>query len=276
MGVHLLGEARRPLDDRSIPDGTAIHDFRRAMKRWRAVLRLLSPRFGEEPDILRREARDLSRLLSSARDLQSGLDAFDDLTSHGLTLPERTAVLIRHRLCEEIAAGESNVLTPDTRAKLSAGIDRASAAVERWPLQDLSFDDVAVGLTRGYRAARRARPDDWSEADDEALHDLRKRIIDHRYQMTLMEPLWPRVMRSWIGEAQRLRERLGQHQDLSMLKTLISPNQPLARWRSHIAPVLAEHQTRHATAAKRIATRLLVERPNSFHRRLSAIWSTAS
>ena len=37
----------------------------------------------------------------------------------------------------------------------------------------------------GY-AARRGMPENWSDADDEALHELRKKIIRHRYQIDIV------------------------------------------------------------------------------------------
>ena len=42
----------------------------------------------------------------------------------------------------------------------------------------------------------------------------------HRYQMDLVEPLWPRFARMWTAECQRLRDRLGQYQDLLVLAAL--------------------------------------------------------
>ena len=88
-------------------------------------------------------------------------------------------------------------------------------------------------------------PADWPAADGEALHELRKRVVIHRYQMDIIEPLWPRFAKMWTGEAQRLRDRLGKHQDLLMLESLTGPHQPLARWRSRLAPAIAERKAAH-------------------------------
>ena len=51
----------------------------------------------------------------------------------------------------------------------------------------------------------------------EELHELRQRVVEHRYQMEIVQALWPRMVKLWVGEAQRLRERLGSHQDLVVL-----------------------------------------------------------
>lgn len=46
-------------------------------------------------------------------------------------------------------------------------------------------------------------PDNWVDADPEHLHDLRRRVVEHRHQMDLVEPLWPRLGKVWAEEAQR-------------------------------------------------------------------------
>jgi hypothetical protein len=92
--------------------------------------------------------------------------------------------------------------------------------------------------------------------------------------MEIVQSLWPRFTKMWISEAQRLRERLGQHQDLLMLQNLTAPHQPLARWRSRLTPVLSQRKTRHVAASRRLAERLFVEKPNSFRRRLEVMWTT--
>jgi hypothetical protein len=78
----------------------------------------------------------------------------------------------------------------------------------------------------------------------------------------------------WTGEAQRLRDRLGKHQDVLMLESLTGPHQPLVRWRSRLAGAIAERRASHVDGAARLAERLFVEKPNTFRRRLDAMWRT--
>src|SRR5512145_1749416 len=75
----VLAEARTAISDPAKSDAEAVHDFRRAMKRWRALLRLLEPFVGEAARRLRDQGRDLSRALAGPRDAQSALDALADL-----------------------------------------------------------------------------------------------------------------------------------------------------------------------------------------------------
>ena len=56
-----------------------MHDVRKALKRWRALMRLLARPLGEQAEQMRAEARELMRALTGARDAQSALDALADL-----------------------------------------------------------------------------------------------------------------------------------------------------------------------------------------------------
>src|SRR5437870_8280820 len=99
----IVGEALTALDDPERSDAVAVHDYRKAMKRWRALLRLIIPFIGDEGEQLRVEARDLARELAGARDAQSALDALDDLKDPDDTLSKSTRTSLRARI-EEIRA----------------------------------------------------------------------------------------------------------------------------------------------------------------------------
>ncbi len=91
--------------------------------------------------------------------------------------------------------------------------------------------------------------------------------------MDLIEPLWPRLGKVWAEEAQRLRNQLGACQDLAVLTSLTAPHQPLAPWRSRLAPVIEARRAAHLKTAARLAGRLFAEKPKAFRRRVAALWS---
>ena len=244
------------------------------MKRWRALLRLLQPFLAEDGEEFHTAARDLARDLGGARDPQSAIEALGDLTEHDLPLSERSIKTVRRRIEDIRTTGEMTALTSDMRRRIADALANAEAAVDRWPLHVLSFADIAKQLAANYRAVRRAVPKVWAGASPEELHELRKLVVAHRYQMQIVEPLWQRFTRVWIAEAQRLRERLGQHQDLEVLRRLTDPGQPLAHWRARLTPPIDARKRRHVAAAKRLATRLFVDKPGAFRRRLNVMWET--
>lgn len=271
-----VAEAQAILNDPERDATTKVHDIRRALKRWRALLRMLAPHLGEIGEALRFQARDLARRLTVARDAQSAIDAFQDATEATLglpiALPARSLVTIQSRLDGLKAENERSIWNEDIQKTLSDYLTSAGWQVSQWNMDALTFSDLADMLTTTYRRARRSMPHDWAEAEGEDLHELRRRVVEHRYQMELIEPIWPRLARIWVDEAQRLRTRLGKCQDLEMLTAKSGPHQPLAHWRSKLAPVIAHRQAEHVQASRRLATRLFAESPKGFRRRLEALW----
>lgn len=269
----IIADARRSISDPELSDAEAVHEVRKALKRWRALLRLLARPLGEQADQMRTEARELMRALSGARDAQSSLDALADLRKAGVPFSSTSMDTIQQRLTEIKQAAEQTSFTKDMRDRLSRYLDYATLSLERWPIKAIDFDTVADGLISTYRRARQLVPDNWLEADAEHLHDLRRRVVEHRHQMDLMEPLWPRLGQVWAEEAQRLRNRLGACQDLAVFTGLTAPHQPLAHWRSRLTPVIEARRSAHLKTAARLAGRLFAERPKAFRRRIAALWS---
>jgi CHAD domain-containing protein len=274
IGSAILANARTAILDPERTNQDAVHDFRRAMKEWRALMRLLAPFIPDAPR-WRHDARGHARSLAHARDGQAALNAFDDLLDKGMVLSERSAATIRGRIEALRGSEEQAVLTEMLRGAIVAWLDAATAAIEQWPLDPFDFSSIAAQLAISYRNARKRIPGDWSLASGEDLHELRGRVVDLRYQMDLVEPLWPRFGKMWTDEAERLRGRLGQCQDLEVLKRLTAPHQPLAHWRSRLTPACTERSTELTQRAARITVRLFAEKPKAFRQRLEQLWEHA-
>ncbi len=269
----IIADGRRALTDPEPSDAEAVHDVRKALKRWRALMRLLARPLGEPAEQMRAEARELMRALTGARDAQSALDALADLRKGEMPFSPTSLETITQRLTAIKDAAEQTGFTKEMRDRLSRYLDYAALSLERWPLAAIDFDAVADGLVVTYRRGRQLLPDDWAEADAEHLHDLRRRVVEHGHQMDLIEPLWPRLGKLWAEEAQRLRNRLGACQDLAVFSGLTAPHQPLAPWRSRLAPVIEARRAAHLKTAARLAGRLFAEKPKAFRRRIAALWS---
>lgn len=268
----IMADARNALSDPTLSEAEQVHEVRKAFKRWRALLRLLSRPLGKPADELRGQARDLMRALSGSRDGQAALDALADLRKSELPLSPTSVKTMEARLARMRADTEAANFTPELRQRLSDYLDAATLAVNGWPLAAIGFDAIADELTVTYRRARQLVPDKWLEAEPEDLHELRKRVVEHRHQMELVEPLWPRLAKVWAQEAQRLRERLGACQDLAVFERLMAPHQMLAPWRSRLTPLTADRRASHLNAAARLASRLFAEKPKAFRARIGALW----
>jgi CHAD domain-containing protein len=268
----IVASGRKPIETPDISDAVAVHDLRKALKRWRAILRLIAPMVGDEAERMRLETRDLAREMAAARDGQAAQEALVDLDDSFPNLSARSRATIAERLAQIRAGAEAIGLTPERGARIDDMWTRAAAAIERWPFERFDRSEAAARLTVFYRRVCAAIPDDWSTASPETLHRFRQRVVDHRYQMELADPLWPKLMRVWVSEAQRLRDRLGAHHDLMILQRLTEPHQPLARWRSQLKPLITERQAAHVAAAKRLTGRLFAEKSKAFRQRLASLW----
>jgi CHAD domain-containing protein len=271
---NILLQARNTISGPANSEAVASHDFRKAMKQWRALLRLLEPLLGAEARRMRRDAGELARGLASARDGQAALDALADLGEGREALAKRPAASVARRLEALKAAAQTSGSVAELRPRLLDYLQTATNAVDHWQLDRVDFSDIAACLAKTYRRARAAVPDDWWHAKPEELHALRRRIIEHRYQLELIEPLWPRMNRLWVDEAQRLRNRLGAHHDLVVLAGLAAQDGPLKPWRSRLAPLIKARQADHIRAAARLTNRLLAEKPKALQRRLEALWAS--
>jgi CHAD domain-containing protein len=267
----ILANGRKPLQGPEVADAVAVHDLRKVFKRWRAILRLIAPVIGPEAELMRIEARDLARAIASARDGRASLEALGDLAAEALSARSRATIGARLAAIGEQAEAAS--LTPLLRTRIADVLARAANAVERWPIERFDHAAAIRQLSATYRRACDAMPRNWSEVSAEALHRFRQRVVEHRYQMELAEPAWPRLVRVWVAEAQRLRERLGAHQDLVVLGQLTEPHQPLAPWRSRLTPLIAARRAEHVAAARRLAGRIFAESPKQFRRRIAALWT---
>jgi CHAD domain-containing protein len=268
-----LADARTALQAPARSHAVRIHDMRKALKRLRALLRLMTPVLGEEAVDMRLQARDLARELGGTRDAQSALDAVRDLHKgrSNADLSERSMKSIGNKLAQLKQSSRHAQLSADTKLRLLAWIDSMDARVRIWPSNSPEFPILAHELTRNYRRARRAMPEKWMAASDEDLHKFRQRVIVHRNQLDLIAPLRPRLVTKWINAAQRIRGRLGRYQDLTLLVRLSQPGQPLAPWRTRLQNDVKKRQREHLEAAERSAARFFDASPKSFGKRIEAL-----
>src|SRR6478672_2340759 len=113
----IIADGRSALTDPELTGPEAVHEVRKALKRWRALLRLLARPLGEQADQMRAEARDLMRAVAGARDAQAALRKAD------LPFSTTSTETIRIRLTELRDAAEATTFTDDMRNRLSRYLD---------------------------------------------------------------------------------------------------------------------------------------------------------
>jgi CHAD domain-containing protein len=211
----------------------AVHETRKALKRLRALLRLLQRELGEE--VFAREdaaVRNVARRLSGARDTEVMLATLDALIErHPSELARREgvrrlrrALLAEHERVELRTLGDSAALE-----QVLMQLRALRVRVATWPLRDRDASKlVDVGLRSLYAQGRKRyrRADRTRGKDMRAMHVWRKRVKELRYVAEMLErrPLSQRKRNGRSARLHRLADRadalaevLGEDHDLAVL-----------------------------------------------------------
>jgi CHAD domain-containing protein len=275
LAIELLGDeggSGRALDRE------AIHETRKALKRLRALVRLLREELGE-PRYKREHAilRDAARRLAGARDAEVMVGTLDALLQrYPRVLGRRRALIeLRKRLVAERAAATRQTLSDQaTRGEVLRELSGLRERAQRWELPERpGIALVERDLRRIYRDGRQrkrrvARGKGGGGA--RATHAWRKRVKDLRYCAEILgqQPLAHR--------ADKLGEILGEEHDLVVLAGLLPPpgRAPFKgkrgkRARRALLERIARRRRRLRKRALREGERLYGRRPKKFAQRVS-------
>jgi CHAD domain-containing protein len=191
----------------------AVHETRKALKRLRALLRLVRPAIGKEAFRGENsELRDIGQSLSGARDRHVLLETANKLDASGAF--SRRAIAENLRQAITAANGEGGPLSLKGAAgRLAQSRKRLGALT----LEGEGFAIVGKGLEASYKRARRAFADAYANPSDEGFHEWRKGAQRHWRQMVLLSRAWPQCLEARAGEARELSQLLGDDHDLAVL-----------------------------------------------------------
>ncbi|HTD09196.1 MAG TPA: CHAD domain-containing protein [Solirubrobacteraceae bacterium] len=210
---------------------TTVHEVRKALKRLRALLRLLEHQLGG-PELARESQalRNTAQRLSGARDAEVMLATLNALIArHPRKLARRPAVRqLRKRLLAEQARVEHITLgEPIARAVLMAELQRFRRQVLAWQLAHrpgiaLVESDLIRLYTQGRKRHLRILRSKGNQTIP--LHQWRKRVKDLRYAAEILQRRdtakrshAQQRLRQLARRADTLSELLGQDHDLALL-----------------------------------------------------------
>ncbi|HST55032.1 MAG TPA: CHAD domain-containing protein [Solirubrobacteraceae bacterium] len=265
-------------DARSIEE--AVHETRKALKRLRALVRLLREELGSQTFERENAAlREIGRSLAGARDaevLHATLRALvsgrsSELRSGGVRKLQAVLVVERELATERLAGAAG--LRAQALDELRAVRGRAVG----WPLSGGGFATVEPGLRRVYRNGRRRGRAARRTGTAVALHDWRKRVKDLRYMAELLEALEmpgarQQRMRKAARDAKRIGELLGEEHDLALLSERVDSLRALfagdRAGRRRLLRQINRQRKRLRAEALEQGERLYRRSPASFTRRL--------
>lgn len=272
-----LGKADELLANADGDLETAIHDARKQFKACRSLIRLVRHVIPKDDyKAINQSLRDAGRTISELRDTHALYEAIDLLVQEsGLKTDARKPL----RKAADRASGaleQSDRRKPDELIKAARGlIAPLPKRVKGLDLPDNETKAYVGGLGRSYREARKALKRGFETRVPEDLHDARKRVINWRYQLDLVSPIWKPVIKSEVKELQALREHLGNHNDVVMLERALESGEPpwgrLAKRDEWVARS-KELRSSLVDRAERASSLLFAESPKRHAGRIGLWW----
>jgi CHAD domain-containing protein len=153
------------------------------------------------------------------------------------------------------------------RARLNAIAKR----LEGWDLSAVGGDEIVAAVARTYRQAQRRGRHAFESDEPAALHALRARVVDLRYQLALLACAWPEALNAQAEGLDELREALGDFNDLHVLAKFAAERGALPPPAlSELADRMSAKQKKLRRRARAEFDRLFAETPSAFAARLAA------
>lgn len=240
--AHELARARELLAAGERVDDASAHEFRRAMKRARALLRLMRDAVGDHAyERENRALRDAARVLGPMRDARVLREALAGLGKRAKVPKAR----------------------PAAAAPLRETVSEAAARTADWRLPRPKWPLLAGGLERLYRHGRDAARAAEAQPTDRNLHESRKQVKRLGAALAFLAPAGVKRVKKLAKRADAVADDLGDDHDLAVL----------ARRTPRLAPgVRAKVRKRRRKLQKRAlkaAGRLFRARPRKFLKRIA-------
>lgn len=242
-----------------------VHDVRKTLKEARAIARLFLQCVGEPARVTITTLAATRRQIGRARDLDVMALRVQRLDPPPEVSEPLVAAIAREREAAQRARRGLSANTP--RARLSAIVRR----LEGWDLSAVGTAEIVDAVARTYRQAQRRGLVAFETEDPTALHASRSRVVDLRYQLSLLSCAWPEALNAQAEALNDLREALGDYNDLHVLETFAAEHSGLS---TQALEELGARITLKQKKLKRQAhvefERLFAETPSAFATRIAA------
>ena len=242
-----------------------VHDVRKTLKEARAIARLFLNCVGEPGRVTITTLAATRRQIGRTRDLDVMAIRVQRLEPPPeVSEPLMAAIALEREAAQRARRG---LAATAPRPRLNAIVRR----VEGWDLSTVGMADIVAAVARTYRQARKRGRRAFGGDDPVALHACRARVVDLRYQLSLLSCAWPEALNAQAEALNDLREALGDFNDLHVLGTFAAEHGELApQALEDLGDRIASKQKKLRRRANVEFERLFVETPNAFGSRIGA------
>jgi CHAD domain-containing protein len=279
LGHNLRRICRRQIQDaiavakgEATTGDTPVHQMRKHLKKARAALRLVRKEIGRglyrEQDRL---LRDVGRLTSEIRDAEVRLQTVRQLQgithSRGRNGYGNLEAMLTLELENFVAA------FADWQTQAVAMLEKAGATAERWPLDHFNGQQLRRAVQASYKRARKALAQATANPTPENFHAFRTRAKTLWYQLRILRPVNPVVLKALSDDLRALGDLLGRAHDLSFLGQRLRGEHGRSQWQREgrrLLSVIELSQRDLQRDAVELAEHFLAERPRDFGARVSS------
>jgi CHAD domain-containing protein len=250
-----------------------VHEMRKHVKKARAALRLVRKEIGA--GLFREEdcyLRDVGRLTSEIRDAEVRLQTVRELQGisqrrrRGGAYPKLEGMLMME--LENFMAAFAEWQTQAVPI-----LESASANVDCWPLDHFDCKQLRRAVQRTYKSARKALACAEATPTAENFHRFRTRAKRLWYELRILRPVNPVVLKNLSDDLRSLGNLLGRAHDLSFLGDRLRRNDQKSEWEREghkLLAVIEVSQGDLQRGAAELAEHFFAERPRDFGDRIAS------
>lgn len=250
---------------------TPVHETRKHLKKTRAALRLVRKEIGRglfrEQD---RCLRDVGRLISDMRDAEVRLQTvrqFDRINRRrGQPGYANLEEMLKFELENFTAA------SAEWNVQAVATLKRAYESTDHWALAHFDSKQLCPAVQARYRSARRALARATANPTPENFHVFRTETKTLLYQIRILRPANPVVLKNLSDDLAALANLLGRAHDLNFLGERLRTEDGESEWQREAQKLLiaveASQRDLQRDAAE-LGQHFFAERPRDFGARLA-------
>jgi CHAD domain-containing protein len=253
-------------------DDSPVHQMRKHLKKARAALRLVRKEIGR--GLFREQdhcLRNVARLTSEIRDAEVRLQTVRELQG----IKQRRGRANYGKLETMLLLELENFMAAFAEWQTQAlpMLEKAHANVDSWPLDQFSCKQLRRAVQRSYKDARRALKSAEATQKAEDFHSFRTKAKRLWYDLRILRPVNPVVLRNLSDDLRSLGSLLGRAHDLSFLGDRLRTADRQSEWEREghkLLAVIEVSQEDLQRGAAELAEHFFAERPRDFGDRVAS------
>lgn len=253
-------------------DDTPVHEMRKHLKKARAALRLVRKEIGR--GLFREQnrcLRDVGRLTSDIRDAEVRLQTVRQLQEvtqrNGRGAYKKLEVMLTLELENFMAA------FAEWQTQAVPMLEQAASALNHWTLDQFNCNQLSGAVQASYKQARQKLAEATANPSAENFHAFRTRAKTLWYQLRILRPVNPVVLKSLADDLRSLADLLGRAHDLSFLGARLRNEHGKSQWQREghkLLAIIEVSQSDLQRGAVELAQHFFAERPRDFGSRVTS------